>query len=70
MLELDRYSKILFCILNSIHSIDNYLLNAYYVSGTVLGAGIAVSQGDRLVPASIAFRVNRNRQYTSEQINA
>ena len=44
MLELNRYSKILFSILNSIHSINNYLLNAYYVSGTVLGAGIAVNQ--------------------------
>lgn len=69
MLELDRHSNILFSILISIHSINNYLLNAYYVSGTVLGAEIAVNQGDRLVPASVAFIVNRNRQYTSEQIN-
>ena len=49
---------------------DFTFLSFYYVSGTVLGAGIAVNQGDRLVLASIAFIVNRNRQYTSEQINA
>lgn len=69
MFELDRCSKILFSILISIHSINNYLLIACYVSGTVLGAEIAVNQGDRLVPASVAFIVNRSRQYTSEQIN-
>lgn len=63
MLALDGPSKsfISYCLV-SIYLIIKYLLNANYVSGTVLGAGTAMHQGDRLVPAFVELAVNRNRQ--------